>query len=63
LIYRIYTVSAEGCATLQSELRGLTEKAALRSVLSLLQSLPTEATWLMECDREGAPDLESSKPH
>ena len=63
-IYRIYTITAVGSATLRRELRNSTDEEALRMALALLPSLPGEVTWLLESDSEDdANDNEAPKSH
>lgn len=50
-IYRIYTISADGDATLQKELHNASDRAAVEAAMALLQSLPEERTWRLEVER------------
>jgi hypothetical protein len=50
-IYRIYTLSADGGATLRKEVSNSTDRDAIKAALSLCGSLPDEKTWLLDCDQ------------
>ena len=52
-IYRIYTVSADGDATLLKELHNASDRAAVEAAMALLQSLPEERVWRLEVERGG----------
>jgi hypothetical protein len=61
--YRIFTVDAEGCRTLKSQLADTSNREALRAAFDAVRRSPAQRIWLLECDPDDASDGGSSRLH